>query len=263
MYLDVQDLKNFYYRTNLGRVAQRAVRQQVLDFWTPAKGETVVGFGFAAPLLRPFLADARRVIALMPGPQGVTHWPVGAPNVAVLCEETLWPLQSGQADKLIVLHGLENTENPSALLDECWRVLAPGGRALFIVPNRAGLWSRRDRTPFGFGRPYSLTQLEAQLKRHNFSPEKHLAALFAIPSERRFWLKVARMMENAGRSVTGRFAGGVILVEATKQVYAPRPKGRSVKVPNPLRVPSPAPAGVAGRRLEPSAAKGGPDWRSN
>lgn len=247
MHLDVQDLKNFYYRTNLGRVAQRAVLNQVAAFWKSWKGETVVGFGFAAPLLRPYLADARRVVALMPGPQGVMHWPVGEANVAVLTEETLWPLQSGQADKLVVLHGLETSENPSALLEECWRVLAPGGRALFIVPNRAGIWSRRDRTPFGYGRPYSLSQLEAQLKKHNFSPEKHLAALFAIPSEKRFWLKAANMMENFGRKVSGRFAGGVLIVEATKQVYAPRPKGKAVKVRRPLRALEGAPAPVVGR----------------
>ena len=40
-------------------------------------------------------------------------------------------------------------------------MLAPGGRVVFIVPNRSGLWARRDVTPFGYGRPYSLGQLEA------------------------------------------------------------------------------------------------------
>ena len=235
MHLDVQDLKNFYYRTSLGRVAQRAVRDQVGAFWKSWKGETVVGFGFSAPLLRPYLADARRVVALMPGPQGVMHWPAGEPNVSVLCEETVWPLQTGQADKLVILHGLETSENPSALLEECWRVLAPGGRALFIVPNRAGLWSRRDRTPYGYGRPYSLSQLEDQLKKHNFSPERHRAALFAVPSEKRFWLKAANVMESFGRKVSGRFAGGVLIVEATKQVYAPKAKGRKVAVRSALR----------------------------
>jgi hypothetical protein len=41
----------------------------------------VVGFGFAVPLLRPYLAEARRVIGLMPGPQGVMPWPPGMENV--------------------------------------------------------------------------------------------------------------------------------------------------------------------------------------
>lgn len=236
MHLDVLDLRNFYYRTNLGRVAQRAVRDQVFDIWPEAKQQTVAGFGFAVPLLRPYLGDARRVIALMPGQQGVMAWPAGADNVSVLCEETAWPLADGFVDKLVLLHGLETSEKPGALLDECARVLGPGGRALFIVPNRSGLWARRDGTPFGFGRPYSPGQLEAQLRAHGFEPEGHRAALFAPPTSRRFWLRTAAMWENAGRRMSAYYAGGVLMVEATKRVY--RPTGRTVRneLPRPLRV---------------------------
>ncbi|TCP63064.1 methyltransferase family protein [Rhodovulum bhavnagarense] len=236
MHLDVLDLRNFYYRTNLGRVAQRAIRDRVVDLWPEAKGQTVVGFGFAVPLLRPFLADARRVIGLMPGQQGVMPWPAGQANVSVLCEETSWPLQDGFVDKLVLLHGLETSENPSAVLAESARVLGPGGRALFIVPNRSGLWARRDGTPFGFGRPYSPGQLEAQLRAHGFEPQRNLAALFAPPTDRRFWLRSAGMWENAGRRMSAHFAGGVLLVEATKRPY--RPTGVVVRdgMPRPLRV---------------------------
>jgi SAM-dependent methyltransferase len=102
----------------------------------------------------------------------------------VLCREGLWPLETGHADKLVCLHGLETSEHPAAVLQECSRVLGPGGRALFIVPNRGGMWARRDKTPFGFGRPYTLGQLEAQLKRHDFVPERHCAALFSPPSDK-------------------------------------------------------------------------------
>lgn len=235
MHLDVLDLRNFYYRTRLGRAAQRAVREQVQALWPDAKGQTVVGFGFAVPLLRPFLADARRVIGLMPGQQGVMLWPPDGANVAVLCEETLWPLQTGTADKLVLLHGLETSENPSKLLEECWRVLAPGGQALFIVPHRGGLWARRDRTPFGFGRPYTLGQLETQLKRHAFVPERHVAALFQPPSDGKFWLKSGAMWERVGRRISSHYAGGVLMVEATKQVYV-RPPGVEERVRSPLRV---------------------------
>ena len=89
-------------------------------------------------------------------------WPAGAENVSVLCEETHWPISTGFVDRLVVMHGLETSEHPAALLDECSRVLGPGGRALFVVPNRSGLWARADGTPFGFGRPYSMSQLEAE-----------------------------------------------------------------------------------------------------
>jgi SAM-dependent methyltransferase len=192
MHLDVLDLRNFYYRTQLGRVAQRAIREQVVKLWPPGMaGHTVAGFGFAVPLLRPYLADARRVIGLMPGPQGVMPWPAGMENVSVLCEEARWPVPTGLVDRLVLLHGLETSEHPASVLEECHRVLGPGGKALVIVPNRSGLWARGDGTPFGFGRPYSVSQLEAQLKRHGFTPERSQAALFAPPSQGRFWLRTA------------------------------------------------------------------------
>lgn len=235
MHLDVLDLRNFYYRTGLGRAAQKAVRDQVRAYWPETRGQTVVGFGFAAPLLRPFLEDSERVIALMPGQQGVMPWPAGQPNLSVLAEETLWPLQTGQADKVVLLHGLETSENPSKLLDECQRVLMPGGKALFIVPNRAGLWARRDGTPFGFGRPYSLTQLETQLTRHAFQTTRTTAALYQPPFSRRFWLKTGGFWEKTGRRLSMRFAGGVLIVEATKRTKAPT-GGLKERVRRPLRV---------------------------
>ena len=99
-----------------------------------------------------------------------------------------------------------------------WRVRGPGGKALFIVPNRAGLWSRNDRTPFGYGRPYTLSQLETQIRVHGFEPERQAAALFQPPSERRFWLKSGRMVERLADRLPAMLAGGVFLVEARKRV---------------------------------------------
>jgi len=236
MYLDVQDLRNFYYRSMLGRAAQASVRTRLLDLWPDVAGETVAGFGFAAPLLRPYLQKARRVVALMPGPQGVMQWPAGLPNVSVLCEETKWPLETGHVDRLVVLHGLETSERPSNLLEECWRVLGPGGRAVFIVPNRAGLWARSDRTPFGFGRPYTLTQLENQLRAHQFEIVKHVGALYMPPSHKRFWLKSARLFEQAGQSIPAILAGGVFMVEVCKQSYPQSGNAIKEAKQNPIRV---------------------------
>ena len=235
MHLDVLDLRNFYYRTQLGRVAQRAIRDQVLRFWPVAQGQTVAGFGFALPLLRPYLPGARRIIGLMPGPQGVMPWPAGMENVSVLCEETHWPVPTGLVDRLVLMHGLETSEHPTAVLEESHRVLGPGGRALVIVPNRSGLWARGDGTPFGFGRPYSMAQLEAQLKRHGFTPERSQTALFVPPSQGRFWLRTADGWEQMGRRVPW-LAGGVLMVEASKQVYAPTRGGLAAAVRKPLKV---------------------------
>lgn len=249
MHLDVLNIKSFYYRTKLGRAAQAAIRGRLLALWPEAKGQTVVGYGFAVPLLRPYLREARRVVALMPGQQGVMAWPEAGSNVSVLCEETQWPLPTGIADKLVVMHGLETCENPGELLEECWRILGPGGRVVFIVPNRSGLWARRDRTPFGFGRPYSLGQLETQLLRHRFEPERHQSALFTPPSGRRFWLRMAPMLEGLGLRLPTYLAGGVLIVEASKQLHMPRRSGLKESVRTPLEVLG----GIAGARPKPAA----------
>jgi SAM-dependent methyltransferase len=127
-------------------------------------------------------------------------WPLGEANVSLLCEDSEWPLATGFVDRLILMHGLETSDNAAAVLEECFRVLGPGGRVLFIVPNRLGLWARGDGTPFGFGRPYSMGQIEAELKRHGFTPERAMTALFAPPSLSRFWLRTAGFWEWLGRA---------------------------------------------------------------
>lgn len=237
MHLDVRQLREFYYRSALGRAAQASLRDSVLRLWPEAKGQTVAGFGFATPVLRPYLDDARRVMALMPGPQGVMPWPKGRDNVSVLIEETLWPIETGHVDKLIVLHGLETSEHGARLLQECWRVLGPGGKALFIVPNRAGLWSRSDLTPFGFGRPYTLRQLDGQLKTHDFAPERHAAALYQMPSDRAFWRKSGAMFERIGTKLPTLLVGGAFLVEASKRQQV---SGGTRLATGPKRVTAPA-----------------------
>lgn len=240
MHLDVQTLRDFYYRSALGRAAQKVIRNEVLRMWPDATGQTIVGYGFAVPVLRPYLKSARRVIGLMPAPQGVMAWPGGAPNLSVLCEETQWPLETGHVDRLVLMHGLETSERPSDLLDECYRVLGPGGQALFVLPNRSGLWARSDVTPFGYGRPYSLGQLEQQLKLHDFLPEAHMSVLYQPPSSRRFWMRTAPLWEKTGRAIPAVMAGGVMLVLASKK-HPPtrRGIGQAVRLPNPLQVLSP------------------------
>ena len=236
MHLDVLDLRSFYYRTNLGRAAQAAIREQMRALWPDVGGMTVAGFGFTVPLLRPFLGEAERLIALMPGPQGVMPWPSEGPNHSVLCKETLWPLEADSVDRLVLMHGLETSEEPAALIEECYRTLKSQGRALFIVPNRAGLWAKNDATPFGFGRPYSLSQLEAQMKFHGLQAERHVAALFQPPSTKPFWMRTGKVWERLGQRVSTSLAGGVIMLEVAKQIPAPPRRGLANAVRKPLRV---------------------------
>ena len=254
MHLDVVDLHSFYYRTKLGRIAQRSLRNRITDLWPNTTGQTVAGFGFSGPMLRPFLNDSRRVINLMPGQQGVMPWPEGLPNHSVMIEETQWPIATGTVDRLIVLHGLETCERQSDLLNEIWRVMGPGGKALFVVPNRSGLWARRDKTPFGFGRPYSMGQLEAQLRKHNFVPGRQVSALFSPPSHRPAMIRSAPVFERFGARVPWLLPAGAVMVEVTKQVHAPTRPGLAAKVRKPLEalegITQPVGDPVTGRNVE-------------
>lgn len=249
MHLDVVELRRFYASTPLGHMVRRAVRERLRALWPDVKGMSVAGFGYAVPFLRPFMGEAARVTALMPAQQGVCAWPSEGPNLSALVEETLWPLPGGFADRLVVAHGLESCERPSALLDEIWRVLAPGGKVIFVVPNRVGMWARREGTPFAYGRPYSLGQLEQVLGEHRFSVERHVGALYMTPSHRRFWLKMAPMIERIGQQVDVPRLAGVAMVEAEKLVYITPQSGSRVAAREPIRVltglgiPAPKPAG--------------------
>ena len=251
MHLDVVDLRKFYYRTKLGRIVQRALRVQIAKLFGETKGQTVVGFGFAAPLLRPYIGMSRRVICLMPGQQGVMPWPEDEANMSVLVEEAAWPLATGFVDKMVVLHGLETSDTEADLLDEIWRVLGPGGKVVFIVPYRSGLWARSDKTPFGYGKPYSASQLDQLLRLHRFVPERHQSALYFAPSEKTFWLRLAKFWEGFGLRNILPLVAGVIVVEASKQVHARPQGGLGAAVRKPLE----ALDGIANPSKEPISGK--------
>ena len=253
MHLDVVELRRFYMSTGLGRLVQSEIRDRLRVLWPNLKGQSLVGFGYAAPFLRPFLDEATRTLCLMPAQQGVCAWPGEGPNLSSLVEETLWPLPGGFADRMVIAHGLETCERPAALLDEIWRVLAPGGRVVFIVPNRASMWARREGTPFSVGRPYSIGQLDDALAAHKFTAVRHAAALYHPPSHRRFWLRSAPTIERLGQKLDMRRLSGVLMLEAEKLVYITPQSGSRVSARDPIRVltglgaPAPKPAGRSAR----------------
>lgn len=219
MSADVVDLRDFY-ATPLGRRAREAIRARLREIWPDLRGQRVAGIGYAVPYLRGFLPEAERVLALMPAAQGVLHWPAEGANLAALIDEAALPLPDLSIDRLVVVHALEHAEQLRPLLREIWRVLAGSGRVVFVVPNRRGIWARVDSTPFGHGQPYSAGQLSRLLRANLFTPTVTSPALFSLPFDSRLLLSSAPAWERVGRRLFERFAG-VVLVEATKTLYAP------------------------------------------
>lgn len=218
MWTDVVDLRDFY-SSSLGRVARRMIRRRIRHFWPSTQGLSILGLGFATPYLRPFVDEADRVVAAMPARQGVLQWPDDGPGLTALVDEMELPFDDLSFDRVMLVHGLENAEPLRPTLREIWRVMSGNGRLLVITPNRGGLWARFERTPFGHGRPYTRRQLSNELREAMFTPMASDSALFMPPLRSALLQSAAPAMENVGRRAFTRF-GGVVVMEATKQIYA-------------------------------------------
>jgi SAM-dependent methyltransferase len=167
----------------------------------------------------------------------VLRWPAEGRNLVTLSEEGELPFADYSLDRVVLVHAIETSEEVGALLKEVWRVLAGGGRVLIVAPNRRGIWARLDRTPFGSGRPYTMSQLSQLLRDEQFTPVGSDAALFIPPARSRMMLRAAPAWERIGKRWFPTFAG-VLLVEATKQIYA---KPAATRAPRRRLVYTPAP----------------------
>jgi len=217
MNTDIVDLRSFY-ATTLGHVAQRSIAMALSGVWANLPNERLVGLGYTLPWLDLFGADAERVFAFMPATQGAISWPPQGPCATALVFDEELPLFDSSIDRMLLVHALEHSENPRETLMEIWRVLAPGGRLIIVVPNRRGVWARFEHTPFGTGRPWSRGQLTTLLRDTNFTPGAWSEALFFPPSRRRWALRFHSLMERTGRRFWPMFCG-VLVVEAQKRLY--------------------------------------------
>ncbi len=240
--MHVVDFREFY-ASRRGRVAATLLRRQLIGLTQAKSGETLMGLGYALPYLED---TSEQVVSLsfMMASQGVIHWPQGAANRSALVDECDLPLLESMVDVALVVHGLEHAENPLDMLQEVWRVLAPQGRIILVVPNRRGLWAASESTPFGHGQPFSSGQISNLLKEAKFTATHWRSALYLPPFHNETMLKTARSFDIAGERLLQRFAG-VTIVEAMKQVYAFSsgkrarrlvPRFRPVLLPSPQHV---------------------------
>lgn len=218
MYVDVQELRDFYARP-LGQTVRRMLCNRIRARWRNVAGMSVFGLGYAVPYLGMFRGEATRLGALMPAGQGVLTWPEQGPYQTALVDEFHLPLPDASVDRLIAVHNLEMCEAAHNALREMWRVLTPEGRLMLIVPNRRGVWARFDHTPFGHGRPYSRRQMSQLLSDSLFETVESWRGLYFPPFDKRLMLRYAASFERIGLTMWPRFSG-VLIVEATKTVYA-------------------------------------------
>ncbi len=225
MNYNIADIRRFY-QSRLGRVAARFVNKKIQKLWPDIHdNQVVVGFGYATPYLSINQPNRANYIAAMPMSQGVIRWPWRGPNQTIMCEDYALPFDDQSIDYIILSHIVEHNDDIHALLKEVWRVLKGSGRLLVLVPNRTGLWSRADNTPFGHGQPYSNRQIYQVLKEQQFIPRITKYSLFFPPLDQRFTLSMARIFEWMGPKFFPQL-GGIALIEASKQLYCMTPHAK-------------------------------------
>ncbi len=242
MHLDVVDLRDFY-ASPVGLMVARQLAPVIGSLVHADAGMRVLGFGFATPYLA--IQGAERVIAFMPAGQGVIDWPPGGGSATALVDEDSLPLPDSSIDLVMLVHALEMSERPKALMAELRRVLTSGGRLIVVVPNRQGPWAATDLSPFGFGQPYSRGQLRSLFAQAGFEAETWTSGLHMAPASWRPLLGAARALDKIGRIVWPAFAGVIVVaaVKRTVQGVTVRAKPRLAPALRPALGP---PAGAVG-----------------
>lgn len=207
-----------FYTTPGGAVAARLLAQRLRVLWPSLRGQAVLGIGHTRPYLPLWAEETSRAIAVSPAP--LAPEPLG--GAPVVAEDTALPFPDLCVDRVLLVHGLEVTENSRRLLREVWRVLKDDGRLLVVAPNRTGMWAHVESTPFGHGTPYSPGQVGRLMAGAMFRVERRDVALFVPPANLRLIQRSARLWERTGRRWLPRFAG-VTITEAAKDVYAALP----------------------------------------
>lgn len=235
--LNVMELWRFY-ASPLGLAVGTAITRRIVSMWPACANESMLGLGYTLPYLYPYLNRNMTVFAAMHASQGAAYWPADTTNRTTLVEEGRLPFPDGGMNRIIITHLLEISDHRRNVLDEAWRLLVPGGRILVVVPHRRSIWSRSMASPFGHGQPFTTGQLRQQLEKSGFTPLRTQAALVMPPTHWPPLLRLYRLMEILGEALCPMF-GGVIIMEAEKQIYATRmqtivsEKSRSiVLVPN-------------------------------
>lgn len=233
MHRDVSEIRQFY-QSPLGRLTAKilgdTIRAFTSDAPAPQQDDCLVGVGYPLPYFDQW--HEQNTIAVMGAKQGVVRWPAHGPSRIVLTEDHILPFADQSIEQIFMVHAIESADYLRELMDEVWRVLKPNGRVVLVVPNRAGLWAKSDRTPFGYGRPFSMKQIRALLYDAQFVIENDRRALYFMPSHNRLSLWMAPMLEKLGEIVMPRL-GGVMLIEASKRLYNATPIRVTQTAPKP------------------------------
>jgi SAM-dependent methyltransferase len=159
-------LKSISFR---GRIYKRFFSSPILFFWARRFGPRLVevGSGTGSGVLGAFPS---RVIGLDINPFAVEYSKSIGLSASIINHDGSFPVSDGSIDSCILDNVLEHIEDPVKVLDECFRITAPGGGLVIAVPGVRGfLWDSDHKISYG----------EDQLRR--LDDRWSLIRLFSIP----------------------------------------------------------------------------------
>lgn len=232
-----------FYKSLAGKMIHKVIKSHLRAFCRKASFDGCIGIGYTEPYLNIFKETdkTQSVFSFMPAAMGAFKWPKEGKSKVALIQSHNLPLAANSVDSVFMIHHLEHAEFPLESLEEAWRILKSNGVLFLVVPNRSGMWSKAEWSPFGHGRPYSEGQLRRILADTSFICEEVRPALLCPPLKWRIILKSIWTFERFGALLLPGLCG-VYCIMAVKQLYAPtKPsKGSAVGVFKPIRKPNPS-----------------------
>ncbi|MGB0844101.1 MAG: class I SAM-dependent methyltransferase [Alphaproteobacteria bacterium] len=236
-----ENSRNKYFSTALGRVSAQVLSQQIDEVFDSGRNLRVLGCGYTTPYLSGVTPMCERLIEIrteetnsLATTDRTTPKGLGS-GLLALVESGAIPFSQNAFDRIVATHFLELSQHLNADLYELHRIVQPEGQLVLVVPNRMGLWSRSEQTPFAKGQPFTPTQIRHVLEQVGFKVESCKSALYFAPRNWHLNLKVSRFVENTMRWLgtwVGRPpVGGVLIVSVRKrQIAPPKPRGLAMRL---------------------------------
>jgi 2-polyprenyl-3-methyl-5-hydroxy-6-metoxy-1,4-benzoquinol methylase len=173
----------------------RGKRLLKTDLWDEAKNTRILEWAaarrgaeaFGMDIARPILDEARRRFRAS-----------GIGLKAAVSDVRAIAFREGAFDALYSMGTCEHTPEVRRSIDECFRVLKPGGIAVIGVPNRwdvflrpllASVLQRLGLYGYGYEKSFGMAELEAMLTAAGFAVEARTGILF-MPG----WLRMADLL---------------------------------------------------------------------
>ncbi|MCH2037027.1 MAG: methyltransferase domain-containing protein [Rickettsiales bacterium] len=237
------ELRNFY-NTTLGEEVRKYLLSHVNKLWDIPKNENVLGVGYTVPILEYYQSQSHssNYISMTTPEMGIAHFPDGEETASILGEEDELPFPKESINRIIFLHSLEYSDYAEHMIHEAFRVLVPGGRIIMIIPHRGGVWSRFETNPFSYGHPFNVRQIRRLMRKSNFVTTALESTLFFPPFDSSMILRTSRIWECMGSLVLRTLGGGVLILEAEKQLYAMNQKYEKIRNKRRIFIPINKPA---------------------